>query len=335
MARELIITVETVTPLFLGGAKARELAETIRPASIRGQVRYWLRAMLGRSVRLVEDLQQAEGALMGNTEAGSPVRFQVRSGQPLAFAEKSDDGRTGGRMMLPHRAVVGDSRTPLRERAFVEEQRFDIILSPRPGRYTIPNEVVAATLLWLHLGGLGKRSRRGFGSLQPVKCAASEGVLPPEAREHLPNGRPADAAALRKQIGDLLAWVAGLAPASAAITPPAPFSVLHEDVAGVRVSDAITGYNLTSYHQAMVPFWKESLRVIGSPKEKAFGHTEARRASPFHFHIARGEADYYQVFTTFWADPLPDGDPTWTKVGKLLVDVESKFGAANLWGRAS
>lgn len=333
--RELIITVETVTPLFLGGAKAKELADAVRPASIRGQVRYWLRAMLGRSVRSVEELQQAEGALMGSTEAGSPVRFRVRSNQPLAFAEKSDNGRTGGRMMLPHRAAGGDNQTPLRESAFVEDQRFDIILSPRPGRYTIPNEVVAATLLWLHLGGLGKRSRRGFGSLQPVRCAASEDVLTPESREHLPNGRPADAGALRKQIGDLLAWAGRLTPAAVAITPPAPFSILHEDVAGVRVSDAVTGYRLTSYHQAMVPFWKESLRVIGSPREKAFGHTDSRRASPFHLHIARSGAGYHQVFTTFWATPLPDEDPNWTMVGRLLADVETKFVAANLWGRAS
>ncbi len=240
-------------------------------------------------------------------------------------------------MMLPHRAAGGDNRTPLRESAYVEEQRFDIVLSPRPGRYTIPNEVVAATLLWLHLGGLGKRSRRGFGSLQPVKWAASEGVLTPEAQEHLPNGRPADAAALRKEITDLLNWIGRLAPAGT-IAPPVPFSILRQDVAGVRISEAVTGYRLTSYHQAMVPFWRESLRnaAKGLTDDRAYGYARPndRRASPFHLHIARSDQGFHQVLTTFWAAPPPNGTVGWNKVGRLLADVETEFGATNVWGRA-
>src|SRR5690606_28857181 len=109
--------------------------------------------------------------------------------------------------------------------------------------------------------------------------------------------------------------------------------------AGVRVSEPVTGYNLTDYYQAMVPFWKESLRnaSAGLMDDRAYGYAigNSRRASPFHLHIAQSAAAYHQVFTTFWSDPSPDGAAGWVKVGELLDDVEAKFGAINLWGRAS
>jgi CRISPR-associated protein Cmr1 len=38
------LTLETVTPLFLGGALHQP---ELRPASVRGALRYWLRAALG------------------------------------------------------------------------------------------------------------------------------------------------------------------------------------------------------------------------------------------------------------------------------------------------
>lgn len=348
MTRELAITVETVTPVFLGGAQARELADAIRPASVRGQVRYWLRALLGASIDpanpddALNELKRREGGLMGDTEAGSPVRFRVRRPGGFQFAEAQAQPRgwaTGGRRMLPHRAVR-NQENPLASDAFVEEQQLDIILSPRPGRMTIPDEVVAATLLWLHLGGLGKRARRGFGSLQPVKFAPSgEGVISVTAREFLHDGRPADAAALRSRINALLGWMGGVTPVPAGSwAGRSGWPVLHEAVAGVRVSDAVKGYNLPkSYHEAMAPFWVESLRADGLRDERAYGYAKPndRRASPFHLHIARTEAGYHQVITTFWANPSPAGAAGWAKVAALLADVETQFGATTLWGRAS
>lgn len=44
----LTVTLETVTPLFLGGAVPGESPE-LRPSSFRGVMRYWLRAALGNS----------------------------------------------------------------------------------------------------------------------------------------------------------------------------------------------------------------------------------------------------------------------------------------------
>jgi len=340
MTGKLTLTIKCVTPLFLGGAQAGKLAETIRPASIRGQVRYWLRAILGARIDptasdAIDRLRAFEGRLMGDTEAGSPVRFRIRTAPTFAYVEKNDPGRR----MLPHRAV-GNHANPLLSDAFLEGQQFDLILSPRPGLRALPDEVVAATLLWLYLGGLGKRARRGFGSLQLVKWAADDGVICPTARECLPDGQPADAAALRTYVGALLNWVGGVTRQPPGTwSAPSDYPILHPDVAGVRVSEAVKGYNLTDYHQAMVPFWIESLRSVdkGLKDNDAYGyaHGQKRRASPFHLHIAHSGQGYHQVFTTFWSDPAPNGTAGWTKLGNLLTDVENEFGATNLWGRAS
>ena len=44
--RSLTVTLETVTPPFLGGADPRGAPE-LRPPAFRGAMRYWLRAALG------------------------------------------------------------------------------------------------------------------------------------------------------------------------------------------------------------------------------------------------------------------------------------------------
>jgi CRISPR-associated protein Cmr1 len=47
--KKLTVTLETVTPLFLGGAEAqdRNKPPELRPPAFRGALRYWLQAVLG------------------------------------------------------------------------------------------------------------------------------------------------------------------------------------------------------------------------------------------------------------------------------------------------
>ncbi len=326
MAKELVITVKNVTPIFLGGADPRALADTVRPASIRGQVRYWLRAILGRQTQDPIELKRREGLLMGDTQAGSPVRFRTRALSSLVTAD---------RMMLPHRATTPDGGKPLPTQAFLEDQRFELILSPRPGLAQLPDEVIAAALLWLHLGGLGKRVRRGFGSLELVAGRAESRVLSQEAQNLLPNEQAADATALRGRVAALLGWIeSSVAPTTATMIPLAPFPILHPDVCGVRLSDVVSRPGLSDYYEAMVPFWKESLRDPVRKDDRAYGHVQGgRRASPFHLHIACSSQGYHLTLTTFWSEPSPNGVPGWTKVAALLADCETRFGAANLWGK--
>lgn len=47
--KSLTVTLQTVTPLFLGGAGPRGAPE-LRAPSFRGALRYWLRAALGEAI---------------------------------------------------------------------------------------------------------------------------------------------------------------------------------------------------------------------------------------------------------------------------------------------
>lgn len=78
---EIKATLETVTPLFLGGADPRGAPE-LRAASVRGALRFWLRALLGGIIGddKLNDLRKAESAVFGSTEGASPVVVRLQHG---------------------------------------------------------------------------------------------------------------------------------------------------------------------------------------------------------------------------------------------------------------
>jgi len=85
------VTLEAVTPLFLGGADPRGEPE-LRAASIRGALRFWLRALLGGVIgdKDLDALRKAESAVFGSTDTGaSPVVVRIRNlsrGAPIPFS---------------------------------------------------------------------------------------------------------------------------------------------------------------------------------------------------------------------------------------------------------
>lgn len=329
MAGRLLITLEVISPLFLGGADAGGLADTIRGSSIRGQLRYWLRTLLGQAHgEDIEALQKQEGNLMGNTEAGSPVRVRVQEPRLLL--------RTAERMMLPHRQM--GEKNPLRNQSFVEDQTFQLIISPRPGLSEIPDQVMAALLLWLNLGGLGKRSRRGFGSFQ-VREVNVEGVgINAQAQELLQTqSKIKNGAGLQTHIEKVVTWCASTVPGTAVFSDLAPYPVLCPLVANVMVCEAAPDKKESQkrYQQAMVPFWVDTLRSNDLADKRAYGFAigQDRRASPFHLHMAKTEAGYHLVLTTFWAKPSPNGSDGWTKMNALLLDCQKQWGGKTVWGR--
>src|SRR5437660_10544722 len=76
--QEVIFEVETITPLFLAGAD-QETAE-IRAPSFRGEMRYWLRALVSANAKNLETVMVAETKVFGSTDVSSMVG--VRISQP-------------------------------------------------------------------------------------------------------------------------------------------------------------------------------------------------------------------------------------------------------------
>jgi CRISPR-associated protein Cmr1 len=203
--------VELVTPCFLGGASG---AAEWRAASIRGQLRWWFRALAGAACAgSLEAARQAETAIFGSTERASALR--VRAWPPTVPPAGAQQPFPGGRKMssaqLAARAgVAADSATLTRlrlagndvanpvhylaygpvvqgtaERSFFgagATARFELLWLPGTAAGADRQLFSRALWAWLACGGIGSRSRRGLGSL---------GLAPAQVR----NGTPAPPAA--------------------------------------------------------------------------------------------------------------------------------------------
>src|SRR6266850_4461239 len=117
---KLTVTLETVTPLFLGGAEAqdRNRSPELRPPAFRGALRYWLRAALGGVIgdNNLDGLHRLESAVFGSTECGSPIHVRLRSASPL---------QSGDEKILPHK----NGPQAGRRKAFSAGQKIELVMS--------------------------------------------------------------------------------------------------------------------------------------------------------------------------------------------------------------
>ncbi len=162
--RSLVVTVEAVTPVFLGGADPRGAPE-LRPPAFRGAMRYWLRAALGGVIgdANLHALHALETAVFGSTEAASPISLRLGplDGQLQTSTEK----------ILPHK----EGREAGSRQAFKAGQRFQLALStPRRAEQAVWDAAVASLRLAVTFGGIGLRSRRGYGTLRIVESSSPE-----------------------------------------------------------------------------------------------------------------------------------------------------------------
>ncbi len=77
--QEVTFTMEVITPLFLTGAD-QNIAE-LRPPTFRGEMRYWLRTLVGGCVEPddagLRKVVEAEQAVFGATEGSSANNFHI------------------------------------------------------------------------------------------------------------------------------------------------------------------------------------------------------------------------------------------------------------------
>ncbi len=211
------VHVEIVTPCFLAGAD-QQAAPEWRAASIRGQLRWWFRAVAGG---VLAKVKTAEAEVFGSTDRRSALRVSV-SGTPGYWAVDErwpldrDDFKLTAAQIAAACQVKADPQT-LQRLQIDTPNRRDVPSSPHQylgygcieyrrdlhGLYLgrscfAPGERAGAQIewpdvggsrdpadpwaifgralwAWLHLGGVGSRSRNGYGSLA---CVGVEGDLP-------------------------------------------------------------------------------------------------------------------------------------------------------------
>ena len=163
----LKVTLEAVTPLFLGGANPRAEPE-LRPPSFRGALRYWLRAALGGVIgdQDINLLRKMESTVFGSTDHCSPIRIRLR--HPSGMSQITEA------KVLPH---INGQRTGERK-AFASGQKFELIMWQDRNHGEHGEEVwraaCSALVLSLTFGGVGLRSRRGYGTLRVHESSNAE-----------------------------------------------------------------------------------------------------------------------------------------------------------------
>jgi len=278
--RELRVTLETVTPLFLSGAEARGQPE-LRPPAFRGALRYWLRAALGGVIGddNLDGLHRAESAVFGSTNCGSPIAVRL-----------TGDLETKDAAILPHKGKVKRS-------AFCEGQSFTLTLSQvRSATPAVWTAATATLALMVALGGVGLRSRRGYGTLRVRASTDTTAVAPTPAtlegwKEHVE--RVADRAiqAVTALAVSLDIPRVGLKSQPAAFPCATTVGLIH--LADVKAATAVA---------ALRTFMEKV------PKDKAFGGIEPRQASPL------------------WVRPVQTGEHEY---GLLLTVLASRFPGSN------
>lgn len=159
-----------LTPLFGGGVRAGEVDTTtpIRATAVRGQLRFWWRATRGGEFAGVAAMKQREDAVWGSTGGASPVAITVLKANPGQVYTRA---RNSHGKAIPIGEPASDHSYvafPLRgkEPGKVHEGvTFTLRIDFPPGcRF----DVQAALWAWETFGGIGARTRRGFGTLECV-----------------------------------------------------------------------------------------------------------------------------------------------------------------------
>jgi CRISPR-associated protein Cmr1 len=167
----LLASFEIVTPMFLGGADPKDptTPQGIRPASVKGALRFWWRALNWARVAALHgsdqnaalrQLHQEEGWLFGQsaTESGGGQGVFLMQVSDRSSVAKEQPSGVGILYLLGQ--GLGERR------ALAAGGSFDVHLRFRPGtRAQDIASVTQAVQIFGLLGALGSRARHGMGSV--------------------------------------------------------------------------------------------------------------------------------------------------------------------------
>ena len=188
----MILTFEVLTPMFLAGADTRQ--PELRGPAIKGALRFWWRAIHGSNPQL----PQKEGAIFGFTgEGGRKSSLILRTEgedivpyittEPLPRADyllyrvKGHDLNILEYMAYGTYTYDKNTKKNVLDRGYIKSgYTFRLVIQMQNNGYL--SEVIRALQYFCWFGGLGAKSRNGFGSL---KVRAIDGDLPDATRESL------------------------------------------------------------------------------------------------------------------------------------------------------
>lgn len=186
---------ELITPLFGGGVKPGEAdaVTVVRATEIRGHLRFWWRACRGGRNKSIAEMKKGEDAIWGKAhtkEEDGVAQEQtvqivvevLKRGNPIKPYRM--EGRRAksynnipGYAAFPLQPTEEESRNPnLVIRDVQENVSFKMTIAfPSEGK----DDIEAALWAWETFGGIGARTRRGFGALHLLRVnGMSNGDIP-------------------------------------------------------------------------------------------------------------------------------------------------------------
>lgn len=309
--QRLFLQLETVTPLFLGGADPQGEPE-LRVASVRGALRFWLRALLGGALgdRNLADLRRAESAVLGSTETGaSPVIVRV-------------EGVVNSKSFRP---LLHNPSKTFTFKGIPPGAKFSLTLIPRTPHREIHEIAQTALLMFLSLGGLGKRARRGFGSL----------IIQSSGGTKFPDYSDGDCFSqwmqrfVQEATAQIHSFIQKMAMKSESPKAVPSFPVVHSQ--HTKVLFCKEGFS--TWEQAMKAFW--GILRSGRYRDNlvfGFARKAGRQASPLHLRIVKtGSSNYHILLTTFrvrFAGQQPD----WSVTQAFLEECKTKWEGEWIYG---
>jgi CRISPR-associated protein Cmr1 len=283
-ANRITATFEVVTPLFLGGADPAITVE-LRSPSIKGALRFWWRALAwsrhnGDLDAIQKEEQEIFGAAGDDRDRLGQASFGLRArwlAEPNRIAETEPRSLTSGKPGASYLSYgiinrgQGNSPRPCYQSGGYLELTFQALRHADNESGFHPSLLDAIKLFGL-LGGLGGRSRRGWGSVALIELCGEGDALQWQAPQNLGQYRDALSSILSRT----------------ADTPEARYSAFGKGarlhVFGVA-ADALAV--LDQLGQAYQAFRREPANrsfIFGLPHSRFKGDAD-RRASPLLFHV--------------------------------------------------
>jgi len=276
--KKLIATYRIVTPMFIGDAEQK--ASSIRPPSIKGALRFWWRALNWGRCKDLQTLHQEEACLFGaavQENGGGQGRFLLKVIEqptkkekiwPINLSKAQKNPREIGSSYFGF-GLWEDKTNPLHREAILENQFFSVSLTFKPATPLKDIESIIDTLKIFGLfGGLGSRSRRGFGSVALTKLIDGD------------NSELFDYSNYRDEINQLIDKYRNVA--------DVPFSAFSKFA---RFEVIAQGTNARLVHNEVGKAYKAFRKELDKVDRVPFGlplmkvDERNRRASPLFFHV--------------------------------------------------
>lgn len=346
---DLSLSYRIVRPMFVSGADPA--SAELRLASVKGALRFWWRAVHGQHASYdPARLRAVEDALFGSVRTGvSRVRLALPPDAELRTDryEARRDFRPDTWQGYLGYGLVDRRQRPERE-AFAAGQFLELRVHLAPASGAVAGPAESAALLSLArafvalgaFGGLGGRSRRGWGSLTLAAPGSSIATAlgldpcppelaawgPPRTREEVEHWAETWLAAWRK-LSRVPRFSAFSAEARVVVGPACR---------DAEAAHAWLGHEYRRFVRELAtrPATRTAREDFGLPRSGAGQHAKRRRASPvlFHIHQADDRSPALPVVLflpgRFLDFPERPGD-AWDAVRRFLDELADKATASS------